>query len=272
MTTIVHGATPRRRVGPQRKTAASRSTAGRERRARRALYRLMTWLSPSFPVGAFSYSSGIEWAVEAGDINDAATFRDWLAAMLADGPGFCDGVFLAPCAARRVVTRRCRIARGRGACRRLRAIARAAARNHGAGPRVHRHRARRLELRRRWSSCSRDLATAPSPIPSRSAWSARGHGIPLDADVARVPARADRRTGSPPAPGSFRSGRPTASASWPRWSRSWSQPQGERWMRRSTISAARRSAPISRACSTRPSIRGCSGHEQRRMRPRTVAS
>jgi urease accessory protein len=60
-----------------------------------ALYRLMTWLSPSFPVGAFSYSSGIEWAVEAGDIVDAASLRDWLAAMLADGPGFCDGVFLA---------------------------------------------------------------------------------------------------------------------------------------------------------------------------------
>ena len=60
-----------------------------------ALYRLMTWLSPSFPVGSFSYSSGIEWAVEAGDIFDAASLRDWLAAMLADGPGFCDGVFLA---------------------------------------------------------------------------------------------------------------------------------------------------------------------------------
>jgi urease accessory protein len=60
-----------------------------------ALYRLMTWLSPAFPVGAFSYSSGIEWAVEAGDINDAASLRGWLAAMLADGPGFCDGVFLA---------------------------------------------------------------------------------------------------------------------------------------------------------------------------------
>ena len=60
-----------------------------------ALYRLMTWLSPSFPVGAFSYSSGIEWAVEAGDIVDAASLRDWLAAMLADGPGFFDGVFLA---------------------------------------------------------------------------------------------------------------------------------------------------------------------------------
>jgi urease accessory protein len=60
-----------------------------------ALYRLMTWLSPSFPVGAFSYSSGIEWAVEAGDITDAASLRDWLAAMLREGSGFCDAVFLA---------------------------------------------------------------------------------------------------------------------------------------------------------------------------------
>jgi urease accessory protein len=59
------------------------------------LYRLMTWLSPAFPVGAFSYSSGIEWAVEAGDITDAASLLDWLAAMLAEGSGFCDGVFLA---------------------------------------------------------------------------------------------------------------------------------------------------------------------------------
>jgi len=60
-----------------------------------ALYRLMTFLSPAFPVGAFSYSSGIEWAVEAGDIGNAADLRGWLASMLADGPGFCDGVFLA---------------------------------------------------------------------------------------------------------------------------------------------------------------------------------
>jgi urease accessory protein len=60
-----------------------------------ALYRLMTWLSPSFPVGAFAYSSGIEWAVEAGDVTHAASLRDWLAAMLGDGSGFCDAVFLA---------------------------------------------------------------------------------------------------------------------------------------------------------------------------------
>lgn len=60
-----------------------------------ALYRLMTWLSPAFPVGAFSYSSGIEWAVEAGDVTDAATLQGWLSALLSDGAGFCDGVFLA---------------------------------------------------------------------------------------------------------------------------------------------------------------------------------
>jgi urease accessory protein len=59
-----------------------------------ALYRLMTWLSPSFPVGAFSYSSGIEWAVEAGDITNAASLKNWLAALLTDGSGFCDAVFL----------------------------------------------------------------------------------------------------------------------------------------------------------------------------------
>jgi urease accessory protein len=55
----------------------------------------MAWLSPAFPVGAFSYSSGIEWAVEAGDIKDAATLKAWLAVMLADGAGFCDAVLFA---------------------------------------------------------------------------------------------------------------------------------------------------------------------------------
>ena len=59
-----------------------------------ALYRLMTWLSPAYPVGAFSYSSGIERAVEAGDINDAETLRRWLEVMLRAGAGLSDGIFL----------------------------------------------------------------------------------------------------------------------------------------------------------------------------------
>ena len=59
-----------------------------------ALYRLMAWLSPAYPVGAFSYSSGLEWAIEAGDITDAASLTRWLAVMIGDGAGFCDAVFL----------------------------------------------------------------------------------------------------------------------------------------------------------------------------------
>src|SRR2546422_5220151 len=58
-----------------------------------ALYRLMAWLSPAYPVGAFSYSSGIEWAVEAGDVSNADTLQRWLAVMLGEGSGFCDAVF-----------------------------------------------------------------------------------------------------------------------------------------------------------------------------------
>jgi urease accessory protein len=57
-----------------------------------ALYRLMAWLSPSYPVGAFSYSSGLEWAVEARDITDGATLRAWLQAMIAHGSIACDAV------------------------------------------------------------------------------------------------------------------------------------------------------------------------------------
>ena len=60
-----------------------------------ALYRLMAWLSPSFPVGAFSYSSGVEWAVEANDITDAQTLKSWLSVMLTEGGGACDAILFA---------------------------------------------------------------------------------------------------------------------------------------------------------------------------------
>jgi urease accessory protein len=46
---------------------------------------LMVWLSPSFPVGAFAYSHGLEWAFECGDLHDAETLRDWLAALVEHG-------------------------------------------------------------------------------------------------------------------------------------------------------------------------------------------
>lgn len=58
-----------------------------------SLAKLMAWLSPSYPVGAFSYSSGIEWAVEVGDVASAPTLRSWIDAVLREGGGFCDAVF-----------------------------------------------------------------------------------------------------------------------------------------------------------------------------------
>jgi urease accessory protein len=55
----------------------------------------MAWLSPAYPVGAFSYSSGLEWAVEAGDVKDADALAAWLAVVIAEGGGFCDAVLFA---------------------------------------------------------------------------------------------------------------------------------------------------------------------------------
>jgi urease accessory protein len=68
-----------------------------------AQYRLMTWLSPTYPVGAFAYSGGIEWAVEAGDVKDADTLRHWLAALLSDGAALSDGILF--CHAHRAAAR-----------------------------------------------------------------------------------------------------------------------------------------------------------------------
>lgn len=58
------------------------------------LLTLAQWLSPSFPVGAFAYSHGLESAVADGWVHDAATLHDWLADVLAEGTGRSDAVLL----------------------------------------------------------------------------------------------------------------------------------------------------------------------------------
>lgn len=60
-----------------------------------ALLRLITWMSPAFPIGAFSYSAGLEQAVVDGSIADAAALQDWLSGALAEGTGWNDAVLLA---------------------------------------------------------------------------------------------------------------------------------------------------------------------------------
>ena len=56
------------------------------------LLKLLTWLSPSFPVGAYSYSHGIEFAVEENLVNDAKTLREWVEGILYYGAGQKDGI------------------------------------------------------------------------------------------------------------------------------------------------------------------------------------
>lgn len=56
---------------------------------------LFCWLSPAFPVGAYAYSHGLEWAVEAGDVADEAGLREWLRAILSDGIGRNDAILVA---------------------------------------------------------------------------------------------------------------------------------------------------------------------------------
>jgi urease accessory protein len=58
-----------------------------------ALLRQQSWLSPAFPTGAYSYSHGIEWAVEAGHIHDRESLIDWLEADLRYGSGRNEAIF-----------------------------------------------------------------------------------------------------------------------------------------------------------------------------------
>ena len=56
---------------------------------------LNQWFSPAFPVGAFAYSHGLEWAIEAGDVQNLATTSEWIETVLRHGTGWNDAVLLA---------------------------------------------------------------------------------------------------------------------------------------------------------------------------------
>jgi urease accessory protein len=58
-----------------------------------ALLRLQSWLSPVFPIGSYSYSHGLEWAVEVGHVRDRKSLVDWLEADLCYGSGRNEAIF-----------------------------------------------------------------------------------------------------------------------------------------------------------------------------------
>ncbi len=59
-----------------------------------SLLKLLTWLSPAFPIGSFSYSSGLESAIHDGQVHDKESLADWLSDLLRLGPARNDAIFL----------------------------------------------------------------------------------------------------------------------------------------------------------------------------------
>lgn len=55
---------------------------------------LQNWFSPAFPIGAFSYSGGLETAIASGAVHDRDSLAGWLHAMIRQGAIFTDAVFL----------------------------------------------------------------------------------------------------------------------------------------------------------------------------------
>ena len=82
---------------------ASRRRIMAEPTATPGLYRLLAWVSPSFPTGAFSYSHGLEATVADGSVHDRASLQAWIVAVVAQGSGRIDADIL-----RDALSRRCR--------------------------------------------------------------------------------------------------------------------------------------------------------------------
>ncbi len=59
------------------------------------LQKLLTWLSPAFPVGAFAWSAGLETAIVDGRVHDRATAEDWIGGALSHGGVRTDAILLA---------------------------------------------------------------------------------------------------------------------------------------------------------------------------------
>lgn len=59
-----------------------------------ALLRLMSWLSPVFPIGGFAYSAGLEQAVHAGHVSDRISLSDWINVQITQGAFWNDAVIL----------------------------------------------------------------------------------------------------------------------------------------------------------------------------------
>ncbi|MCW8843078.1 MAG: urease accessory protein UreF [Rhodobacteraceae bacterium] len=127
---------------------------------------LTQWFSPAFPVGAFAYSHGLEWAIDSGSVHDRASAEDWIGQVLKYGVGWNDTLLLA--AAYR--------ASDLAALRDLDAIARALA--------ASKERVKETDLQgaafcKAVSDLS-DFSLDGLSYPVATGWAAKRAGLPLD--------------------------------------------------------------------------------------------
>jgi urease accessory protein len=77
-------------IMPMTKTTGTET----ERLPRSQLWRVLSWFSPSFPVGAFSYSHGLESAAATGAVHDRGTLQGWITTVVTRGSGRIDADIL----------------------------------------------------------------------------------------------------------------------------------------------------------------------------------
>ncbi len=61
----------------------------------RVLQRLLAWASPSFPIGGFAYSAGLETAIARGTVRDASASRRWIADSIGHGSAHNEAILAA---------------------------------------------------------------------------------------------------------------------------------------------------------------------------------
>jgi urease accessory protein len=137
---------------------------------------LAVWFSPMFPVGAFAYSHGLEWAHEAGDITDAEDLRDWLSTLIQRGALHNDAILLVDvyrAALRRDANRLCEMNEL--------ALAMATSRERRLETATQGN-AFLLAIQKSWPCASLDLLESSEDVayPVAVALATAGHNLPLD--------------------------------------------------------------------------------------------
>ena len=55
---------------------------------------VMQWMSPAFPIGAFAYSHGLEWAIDKGHVSNGKKLQNWITDLLEYGSLRTDAIFI----------------------------------------------------------------------------------------------------------------------------------------------------------------------------------